>query len=58
MQNHVLGLADFLAEQGHQPRVLAPGALAVDALRPLDPRRFTSAGSAVPAPDSPSPVRA
>ncbi|HLL62510.1 MAG TPA: glycosyltransferase family 4 protein [Propionibacteriaceae bacterium] len=48
VQNHVLGLADFLAERGHSPQVLAPGALAADALRPLDPRRFTSAGSAVP----------
>jgi len=48
VQNHVLGLADFLASQGHQPRVLAPGALSNDVLRPLDPRRFTSAGPAVP----------
>ena len=47
VQNHVLGLAHFLAGQGHQPRVLAPGALSADALRPLDPGRFTSAGSAV-----------
>jgi phosphatidylinositol alpha-mannosyltransferase len=48
VQNHVLGLADFLAAQGHQPRVLAPGALSPDVLRPLDPGRFTSAGAAVP----------
>jgi phosphatidyl-myo-inositol alpha-mannosyltransferase len=48
VQNHVLGLADFLAGRGHQPRVLAPGALSADALRPLDPGSFTSAGSAVP----------
>ena len=48
VQNHVLGLADFLAERGHRPQVLAPGSLAADALRPLDPLRFTSAGSAVP----------
>ena len=48
VQNQVLGLADFLTTRGHQPRVLAPGALSADALRPLDPGRFTSAGSAVP----------
>ena len=48
VQNHVLGLADFLATQGHQPRVLAPGALSADVLRPLDPALFTSAGAAVP----------
>jgi phosphatidyl-myo-inositol alpha-mannosyltransferase len=48
VQNHVLGLAHFLAAQGHQPRVLAPGALSSDGLRPLEPDHFTSAGSAVP----------
>ena len=48
VQNQVLGLADFLTGLGHQPSVLAPGVLSADVLRPLDPDRFTSAGSTVP----------
>ena len=47
MQNHVLGLARHLLEQGHEPYVLAPGTL--DGLAPgtIESERFTSAGTAV-----------
>ena len=47
MQNHVLGLARHLREQGHEPYVLAPGTL--DGLAPgtIESERFTSAGTAV-----------
>ena len=48
VQNHVLGLARHLREQGHEPYVLAPGTL--DGLAPgtIESERFTSAGTAVP----------
>ena len=47
VQNHVLGLARHLLEQGHEPYVLAPGTL--DGLAPgtIESDRFTSAGTAV-----------
>lgn len=47
VQNHVLGLAGYLRKQGHDPYVLAPGALAEDASG-LDADHFSSAGAAVP----------
>ena len=47
VQSHVLGLAGYLREQGHDPYVLAPGALPADALG-LDEAHFTSAGAPVP----------
>jgi len=48
VQNHVLGLARFLSERGHDPYVLAPGELSETAAGMLDPGRFTTAGAAVP----------
>lgn len=53
VQNHVLGLAGYLASHGHQPHVLAPGAWGPPAgRRSAEPAaiRFTSAGTAVPVP--------
>ena len=47
VQNHVLGLARYLREQGHAPHILAPGS--PDATL-LDDLTFTSAGTAVPVP--------
>jgi phosphatidylinositol alpha-mannosyltransferase len=47
VQSHVLGLAAYLRELGHDPYVLAPGALPADALG-LDEAHFTSAGAPVP----------
>ena len=46
VQSHVLGLAGYLRELGHDPYVLAPGALPADALG-LDEAHFTSAGAPV-----------
>jgi len=49
VQNHVLGLAAYLRDVGHEPYVLAPGT--PEHLADLDlARRFTSAGTAVPVP--------
>jgi phosphatidylinositol alpha-mannosyltransferase len=48
VQSHVLGLARYLSEHGHQPEVLAPGELGDLAVGTLDPERFTTAGMAVP----------
>jgi phosphatidylinositol alpha-mannosyltransferase len=48
VQSHVLGLARYLSECGHDPYVLAPGELSETAARVLDPARFTTAGAAVP----------
>lgn len=52
VQNHVLGLAGWLAAQGYDPCVLAPGTL--DPRRAaehgVDLGRFTSTGRAVPVP--------
>jgi phosphatidylinositol alpha-mannosyltransferase len=48
VQNHVLGLARYLAELGHQAHVLAPGELSPSAARVLGRDRFTGAGAAVP----------
>ena len=47
VQSHVLGLAAFLRDSGHDPHVLAPGELP-DAADGLDPDHFTSAGATVP----------
>jgi phosphatidylinositol alpha-mannosyltransferase len=47
VQNHVLGLAAYLRDVGHEPAVLGPGS--VEDLADQDlADRFTSAGSAVP----------
>ncbi|HVH23294.1 MAG TPA: glycosyltransferase family 4 protein [Pseudonocardia sp.] len=48
VQAHVLGLARYLSERGHDPYVLAPGELSEPAARVLHPDRFTTAGAAVP----------
>ena len=48
VQSHVLGLARYLGDHGHQPEVLAPGELGDLAAGALDPARFTTAGAAVP----------
>ena len=48
VQNHVLGLARYLTELGHQAHVLAPGELSPSAARALGRDRFTGAGAAVP----------
>lgn len=58
VQNHVLGLARHLAEQGHHPHILAPGDVeppkvprsATDTESPVLPAgtHFTSAGATVP----------
>ncbi len=48
VQNHVLGLARYLLAQGHQPYVLAPGALSPAAAEIIPADRFVSAGRAVP----------
>ncbi len=48
VQTHVLGLARYLSERGHDPYVLAPGELSEPAAGVLDPDRFTTAGAAVP----------
>jgi phosphatidylinositol alpha-mannosyltransferase len=47
VQNHVLGLARYLRQIGHQPSVLAPGELDPAAAR-LDVDDFASVGAAVP----------
>ena len=49
VQNHVLGLAGYLRDTGHEPFVLAPGT-SRDVPDADLARRFTSAGSAVPVP--------
>lgn len=52
VQNHVLGLAGYLQQEGHVPRILAPGRVAADVVDRvgLDPDAVTSAGPAVPVP--------
>ena len=52
VQNHVLGLAGWLAAHGHDPYLLAPGSLDAERARDqgVDLRRFTSTGRAVPVP--------
>ena len=47
VQNHVLGLARQLLEEGHEPYVLAPGTLGGLAPGTVASERFTSAGTAV-----------
>jgi phosphatidylinositol alpha-mannosyltransferase len=47
VQNHVLGLARYLRQSGHQPSVLAPGELDPATAR-LDIEDFASVGAAVP----------
>ena len=47
VQNHVIGLARYLREQGHAPHILAPGSPDPNL---LDELRFTSAGAAIPVP--------
>lgn len=47
VQNHVLGLARYLREQGHAPHILAPGSPDPTL---LDDLTFTSAGTAIPVP--------
>jgi phosphatidylinositol alpha-mannosyltransferase len=47
VQNHVLGLAHYLRENGHRPFVLAPGELDPATAR-LDAEEFASVGAAVP----------
>ena len=48
VQTHVLGLARYLTEAGHQAHVLGPGELDPSAAMALGPDRFTGAGGAVP----------
>lgn len=52
VQNHVLGLAGWLSEQGHEVHLLAPGSPASGTLadRGLSPDQFTTAGPGVPVP--------
>lgn len=52
VQNHILGLAGWLLAQGHEPAILAPGAVPPDILtrRGLAPAQVTSLGSAVAVP--------
>lgn len=53
VQNHVLGLYDYLSRKGHEPHILAPGELTVAGDPRIEgraPVRFTSAGTAVPVP--------
>ena len=47
VQNHVLGLARYLRQTGHQPCVLAPGQLG-PASEALDVAEFASVGAAMP----------
>ena len=47
VQNHVLGLAHYLRQNGHRPFVLAPGELD-PATAQLDVEEFASVGAAVP----------
>jgi phosphatidylinositol alpha-mannosyltransferase len=47
VQNHVLGLARQLLEEGHEPYVLAPGTLGGMPPGTVESERFTSAGTAV-----------
>jgi phosphatidylinositol alpha-mannosyltransferase len=48
VQTHVLGLARYLTEGGHEPYVLAPGELSGSAAEVLGRDRFSTAGAAVP----------
>jgi phosphatidylinositol alpha-mannosyltransferase len=48
VQSHVLGLARYLIEHGHQPHILAPGELTGAAAEVLDADHFSTAGAAVP----------
>jgi phosphatidylinositol alpha-mannosyltransferase len=52
VQNHVLGLAGWLAAEGHEVSLLAPGTLDPEraARHGVDPGRFTSTGRTVPVP--------
>lgn len=47
VQNHVLGLARYLRDSGHEPHILAPGWPEPSL---IDGLSFTSAGAAVPVP--------
>jgi phosphatidyl-myo-inositol alpha-mannosyltransferase len=47
VQNHVIGLAHYLRQNGHRPFVLAPGELDPATAR-LDVEEFASVGAAVP----------
>ncbi|HOB03969.1 MAG TPA: glycosyltransferase family 4 protein [Propionibacteriaceae bacterium] len=52
VQNHVLGLAGWLAANGHDPQLLAPGTLDPQraAEHGVDVSRFTSTGRSLPVP--------
>lgn len=52
VQNHVLGLAGWLKENGHEPAILAPGTMPLRALarRGLSPDDVTSLGSTLAIP--------
>lgn len=52
VQNHVLGLAGWLKEQGHEVALFGPGRPTTEALRAsgLGSEEFTSAGRAIPVP--------
>jgi phosphatidylinositol alpha-mannosyltransferase len=49
VQNHVIGLARYLRQEGHRPYVLAPGELGPAAVA-LGLEDFASAGAAMPVP--------
>lgn len=48
VQNHVLGLARYLLDRGHEPFILAPGQLADEPENAVLVDRFTSAGPSIP----------
>jgi phosphatidylinositol alpha-mannosyltransferase len=48
VQSHVLGLAGYLIDQGHDAFVLAPGELPAGWHAALNPGRFSNAGMALP----------
>lgn len=50
VQNHVLGLGDWLARQGHEVSILAPGELSDELARRYPRAHVTSAGPALPVP--------
>lgn len=50
VQNHVLGLGDWLGRQGHEVHILAPGELPGELSRRYPRVQVTSAGPALPVP--------
>lgn len=52
VQNHILGLSQWLGSAGHQVSILGPGQPTPAVLRDhdLDPEQYTSAGPAIPVP--------